>query len=89
MAPAQGLVLIFLSWLTYLFLIKGLRRTQSAVRYERQARGIALTRIFGPEKEKVPRLCGYHTGALLRPGQMAVLDSDNCELCNAPAHARR
>jgi len=27
------------------------------------------------------RLCGYHTGLYLRPGQLAVLDSKNCEAC--------
>lgn len=31
--------------------------------------------------QKPTRLCGYHTGAYLRVGMLAVLDSDNCEIC--------
>ena len=29
----------------------------------------------------IPRLCGYHTGAMLRPGQLAIIDSARCETC--------
>lgn len=28
-----------------------------------------------------PRLCGYHLGSRLRPGQMAIVDSARCEDC--------
>lgn len=41
-----------------------------------------------PESD-LPRLCGYHFTILDRPGQKSLLDSANCEVCKAPAHARR
>lgn len=33
-------------------------------------------------KTKTPVLCGKHAAEIIRPGKMAVLDSQNCELCN-------
>lgn len=79
-ALALGVVLYFLY--TWLF------DTEDTVRP-----GVSRYRLLTGKviMNRAPRLCPYHIGASLRPGQLAVLDTSKCELCakEKVVHLRR
>ncbi len=65
----HGLLTLLTIW--SVFMLFALRVPQQAYTWARKTYA----------RRHAPRLCGYHTGVTLRVGQMAILDSANCEEC--------